>query len=79
MRATPTNMKRLCLKHDQPVAFPGVLAYSFETGETSSASPGDYFWMDDADCLTDSEGNEMVLVREIRTVIMQAIDDAPNP
>lgn len=75
MRATLANMKRLCTEHDPAVAFPGVVAHSFETGETSSASPGDYSWMADADCLTVSEGNEMVLVREIRTVIMQEIDD----
>ncbi len=55
MRATLANMRRLCLKHDQPVAVPGVVAYSFETGEASSAGPGDYFWMDDDDCLTDSD------------------------
>jgi hypothetical protein len=75
MRATPANMKRLCEKHDQPIAVPGVVAHSYETGETFSASPGDYFLMDDNECLVDSEGNEMVLVNEVRTVVMQEIDE----
>jgi hypothetical protein len=76
MRATPTNMKRLCAQHNQPIAVPGVVAHSFETGETFSASPGDYFLRDENECLTDSEGNEMVLVKETRTVVMVEINDA---
>jgi hypothetical protein len=76
MRATPANMRRLCVQHNQPIAVPGIVAHSFETGETFSASPGDYFLMTDNDCLTDSEGNEMMLVRETRTVVMVEIDDA---
>ena len=75
MRATIANMKRLCHQHEQPIAVPGVVAYSYEMGETCSASPGDYFLRDDNDCLTDSEGNEMVLVKEVRTVVMLEIDD----
>lgn len=75
MRATLANMRRLCFHHDQPIAVPGIVAHSFETGETCSASPGDYFLMNGDECLTDSEGNEMVLVREVRTVVMVEIDD----
>ena len=75
LTATPANMKRLCHRHNEPIAVPGVVAYSYETGETYSASPGDYFLRDDNDCLTDSEGNEMVLVEEVRTVVMQEIED----
>lgn len=43
----------------------GVVAYSPDTGEIDSATPGDYFMMDPSDCLTDSEGNPMVLARRI--------------
>ncbi len=75
MRATPANMKRLLDQHNQPIAVPGVVAYSYETGETFSATPGDYFLRDDNDCLIDSEGNEMVLAKETRTVVMVEIDD----
>ena len=75
MRATPATMKRLCLKHNQPIAVPGVVAYSYETGETFSATPGDYFLLGENECLTDSEGNEMVLVKEVRSVVMVEIDD----
>jgi hypothetical protein len=74
MRATPINMRRLCDQHQEPIAVPGVRAYSFETGESCSASPGDYFMMDQSDCLKDSEGNEMVVVRETHAVAMVEID-----
>jgi hypothetical protein len=75
MRATQKNMRLLCLKHNQPIAVLGVLAYSFETGETFSASSGDYFMLGDDECLVDSEGNQMVLVKEVRSVVMQEIED----
>ncbi len=75
MRATIANMKRLCHRPDQPVGVPGVVAYSYETDERCSACHGDYFTMSDDECLTDSEGNDMVLVREIRTVVMVEIED----
>ncbi len=68
-RATIANMKALCKKHNQPIAVPGVFAYSFETGEESSASPGDYFMLDDDYCLKDTEENEMFLVRRQSNVV----------
>ena len=43
-------------------------------GSEQAASPGDYFMMDQSDCLKDSEGNEMVVVRETHAVAMVEID-----
>jgi hypothetical protein len=54
VKATLANMR----KH---VSVPDVMAWSPATGEQCSANPGDYFWMSDDDCLTDSQGDEMVL------------------
>ena len=51
--ATPRNMRI----HEGY----GVVAYSPATGEEYSATPGDYWNMPDDECLTDSEGNEMIL------------------
>jgi hypothetical protein len=75
MRATIGNMKKLCRKFNEPIAVPGVFAYSYETGEKTSACPGDYFNIDDDVCLKDEDDNEMVLVKEVVMVVMQDIDE----
>lgn len=43
---------------------PGMFAWSSFTHERYSATPGDYFFLADADVLEDSEGFPMVLVTE---------------
>lgn len=69
MKATPANMVRVLKQHGQRISVPGVFAYSPETGEQSSASPGDYWLLDPNECLTDSEGNEMILAREVTRIV----------
>ena len=65
MKATVANMKRILAKHGEKIAVPGIVAYSPVTGETCSASPGDYFFMGDNECLFDSDGVPMVLARRV--------------
>jgi hypothetical protein len=52
--ATLANMRRYYR--------PGLVAVSDSLGEVTSADPNDYFWLGSDDCLTDSEGEAMVLV-----------------
>lgn len=67
------NRKNMIIAKD---SWPGVFAYSPDTGECYSADPGDYFWVaDDEWVITDSEGNLMRLVVEITTYA--DIDDKP--
>lgn len=63
--ATPANMKKLIKKAGQPIAVPGVFAWSPYTDEEYSASPGDYWDRDPDAPLLDSDGNAMVLVRRV--------------
>lgn len=62
--ATPRNMQAALAKSGQPVSVPGLFAYSPNTGERYSASPGDYWDAPLDEPLRDSEGEPIVLVRE---------------
>jgi hypothetical protein len=60
IRATVANMHR---------APEGTVAISPVTGEEYSATPGDYWDAPLNYCLTDSDGNEMILVREVHDYV----------
>ncbi len=56
MKATVANMRKA---QDAGVS---VVAFSSFTGEQYSATPGDYFYLHDNDCLTDNLGYALELV-----------------
>lgn len=75
--ATKANM-RLCEQQPYQVLTPDgtalvrpaqPFAYSFETGERYSATPGDYFMLRDDEPLLDSEAEPMVLVFESTQIV----------
>jgi hypothetical protein len=63
--ATRENMRKYA-------GLPGVFAYSPTTGEQYSATPGDYFWLPEGEVLTDSDGEPMVLARQVVQVVSAA-------
>lgn len=84
--ATPANMRafseanpgRSIETPDGPAYIMGrtCCAFSPITGETASATAGDYFMMPDAEPLRDSEGEPMVLAIS-RTVYLDALTGEP--
>jgi hypothetical protein len=67
MLATPANMERLRRASGDAIAAPGVVAYSLNTGEQCSASPGDYWDRSPNEPLRDAVGEPMLLGRIRRT------------
>lgn len=67
MYATLANMKALSTTMRGYAC--SVFAYNEWTGEQYSANPGDYWFLADDDCLTDSEGFEMILAYEFRNIV----------
>ena len=55
--ATKANMRKY--------AGQGYIAYSFNTGEEYSATPGDYFMQEDNWRMKDRQGRGMFLVKKI--------------
>ena len=68
--ATPANMRRFqrpnrTLDDGSTLLARQPFAYSPVTDERYSATPGDYWHMEDDDVLRDSEDNPMILVFEV--------------
>jgi hypothetical protein len=51
--ATPANMRQY--------GGQGIVALDLETGDTFSATPGDYFWLPENEALTNEAGDSLVL------------------
>lgn len=47
---------------------PGTVALDPSSGETFSATAGDYFWLSDDEALTNDDGEELILAVSFSTV-----------
>lgn len=68
MLATPRNMDLLRKKDGEAISAKGVFAYSPNTGEEYSASPGDYWDAKPDEPLKDAAGEPMILCRRRSTI-----------